>query len=148
MHYLCWIHVTTSQKKKWEKQQRPSPELGNSKIKNRNRAENAKFEFSFRRESKVFLEQSSPSVSAKEGEVFQERKESASLEKSQDSCFCPRQLPGAPRKHHSATGSILKQPGLCWACQNSSFSRNSRIAPALGTAPPPGAARGDFGECS
>lgn len=91
--------------------------------------------------AKFSWNKAAPRCLPKKGEVFQERKESASLEKSQDSCFCPRQLPGAPRKHHSATGSILKQPGLCWARQNSSFSRNSRIPPAPGTAPAPGPGR-------
>lgn len=60
----------TGKKKNGKSTKGPSPEPGNYKIKNKNRAENAKFEFSFGKESEVFLQQSGPSVVAKEGGGF------------------------------------------------------------------------------
>lgn len=142
----------TKKKKKWGKQQRPSPELKKSKIKNRNRAENAKSEFSFRRESKVFLEQSSPSVSAKEGGGFPGKKGVSIPGKVTGflllSSAAARSTPETPQRHRihlKAAGPLL---GMSEFQLFPQFPHppGPRHCPCAGTRP--GTARGDFGECS
>lgn len=113
------------------------------------------------RKAKFSCNKAVPRWLPKRGEVFfqehgAERKESASLEKSQDSCFCPRQLPEAPRNtsqrhriHLKAAGASAEHvtiPAFPAIPAIPAALPGPRRCPSAGTWP--GTARGDFGESS